>query len=297
MRQGMVISGPLSQRKKQTSSSKDANSRTRTNHHNKPLDHHIRKGEILAEDTEISVKNESNISQLSDGRIMVGVGHFSISRGMHIGNVSHVILFGDTPSSSEFVHCAGRTGRMGNDGEVFVLFPPSSGRACQQICQCLEIPFQMTRRSVIDRLLKMEDFFEEDALRLKQVERAERLAKRAAAAAESRDNLFSMLEEDEVPQLQDDNIDVENSPQLVQLPANVATSSLDDEEASKKLANHQRAVSDVLSDQYSDPMMFMPLDTQIYLRELMSEEQEERHYLEGAVTDLDGDGCAHHNHL
>ena len=254
------IAGALSHRRDSTPLKKEAKGK----HNNKPMDHHLRKSEIHAENADISLKNDTNISRLSDGRLLVGVGSFSVSRGMHIGHVSHVVLFGETPNSAEFVHCAGRTGRMGSEGEVFVLFPPPSGRMCQTICQGLEIPFHITRRSVIDRLLGMDDFFEEDAKRVNDRERAERLGKVAAEEAEVRDNLSSLLEEggDDAAAAPSGSWNEEDQP---------LTLHLDDEVESAKLAKHRDAVSDVLDEQYSNPLAYIPIHKQGYLRELWSE--------------------------
>ena len=141
----------------------------------------------------------------------------------------------------------------------------------------------------MDKLLAMEDFFEEDALRIKEKERAERLAKRAAAAAETRDNLFSMLEDDdEVPFSPNEAASIGSVNTTTTIP-----STLDDEIAAKKLADHQRAVSGVLSEQYADPMIFMPLDTQVYLRELMQDDE-----VQASSENMSHADCtaAHHNH-
>ena len=123
-------------------------------------DRPVKYNQIVARNRAVYVRDDENVSKLCDGRLAIGVGSYDISRGLHVTDVSHVIIFGEAPPASEFVHCAGRTGRMQSEGEVICIFPPSSGRAIQDVCQSLELPFKLTKESAVDALLKMEDFFE-----------------------------------------------------------------------------------------------------------------------------------------
>ncbi|KAL7704897.1 DEAD-boc ATP-dependent (RNA) helicase [Lotmaria passim] len=113
----------------------------------------VRAHQVVAQRGDVYVKNNSSLSQLNEGRLVVGVGSFHSSRGLHVNNITHVILYGTCPSAACFVHCAGRTGRMGAEGDVVVLYPPSSGRQVQQVCNSLELPFHPSRMSAIEALL------------------------------------------------------------------------------------------------------------------------------------------------
>lgn len=121
----------------------------------------IKASELVGRNKEIYVKNNSNMSQLQSSMLLIGVGPFDLSRGMHVGGVTHVIMYGtkEMPSAANFVHCAGRTGRMGKEGDVICIFPPSQGRHMQSVCGSVEIPFHMSRISRVDALLRVRDDF------------------------------------------------------------------------------------------------------------------------------------------
>ncbi|CCD13065.1 unnamed protein product [Trypanosoma congolense IL3000] len=107
---------------------------------------------------DVYVKDNSSIEKLNTDSLLVGVGSYNLSRGIHISGVSHVIIFGECPPPSLFVHCAGRTGRMGMEGHVVLLYPPQSGRAVQQMCDAVEIPFLPGRMEDVEGLLVDSDF-------------------------------------------------------------------------------------------------------------------------------------------
>jgi superfamily II DNA/RNA helicase len=113
----------------------------------------VRAHQVVIQRGDVYVKNNSSLSQLNEGKLVVGVGSFHSSRGLHVNNITHVILYGACPSAACFVHCAGRTGRMGAEGDVVVLYPPSSGRQVQQVCSSLELPFHPSRMSALEDLL------------------------------------------------------------------------------------------------------------------------------------------------
>lgn len=121
----------------------------------------IRSSELVARNKEIYLTNNSNMSLLQSSLLFIGVGSFEMSRGIHVGNVTHVIMYGtkSMPSASNFVHCAGRTGRMGKEGDVICIFPPSQGRHMQVVCNSLEIPFQVSKMSKVEALLAVRDDF------------------------------------------------------------------------------------------------------------------------------------------
>ncbi|EAN79667.1 ATP-dependent DEAD/H RNA helicase, putative [Trypanosoma equiperdum] len=114
---------------------------------------------------DVYVKDNSSIEKLNTGLLLVGVSSHSLSRGIHINEVTHVILFGECPPASVFVHCAGRTGRMGKEGHVVLLYPPQSGRTVQQVCEAVEVPFLPGRMEQVEELLLGGDFSSVDALR------------------------------------------------------------------------------------------------------------------------------------
>ncbi|AYU76788.1 ATP-dependent DEAD/H RNA helicase [Leishmania donovani] len=114
----------------------------------------VRAHQVIRQHGDVYVKNNSSLSRLNEGKLVVGVGSFNSSRGLHVNGITHVILYGACPSAACFVHCAGRTGRMGAEGDVLVLYPPSSGRQVQQVCSSLEIPFHSSRMSAVEDLLR-----------------------------------------------------------------------------------------------------------------------------------------------
>lgn len=103
---------------------------------------------------DVYVKDDSALSRFVEGELLVGVMDFDGCRGLHVNNVTHVILYGACPASNVFLHCAGRTGRMGKEGKVIVLFPPSSGRQVQQVCEAVEVRFHASRIEAVEKTLE-----------------------------------------------------------------------------------------------------------------------------------------------
>lgn len=103
---------------------------------------------------DVYVKDRTALSAFVEGRLLAGITTFESCRGIHVGGVTHVILYGECPNPNTFLHCAGRTGRMGEEGAVVVLFPPSSGRQVQRVCGAVEIPFHPGKIEEVDRLLE-----------------------------------------------------------------------------------------------------------------------------------------------
>jgi superfamily II DNA/RNA helicase len=112
------------------------------------------KRKIIGRNGEIFCFNDSNLSKLESFQAQIGVADFSLARGLHIANVSHVIIFGDVPGSSEFLHCSGRTGRRGKTGEVISIFSPSAGRNLKSICETLNIPWHVVRAADVEKTMK-----------------------------------------------------------------------------------------------------------------------------------------------
>lgn len=167
----------------------------------KAVDRHIKAHQIVAKNKTIYVRDDENVSKLSDGRMAVGVGSHDISRGLHVSGVTHVILFGDAPSASEFVHCAGRTGRMQQEGEVISIFPPSSGKALQEVCYSLELPFKLTKESAVDALLMMDDYFEAEATTEKETQSRQKEALKRRVSSENANLAIDLDEQEEVQQV------------------------------------------------------------------------------------------------
>ncbi|KAG8339324.1 DEAD DEAH box helicase Type III restriction enzyme res subunit Helicase conserved C terminal domain [Trypanosoma vivax] len=118
----------------------------------------LRRPRICHGKRDVYVKDNNAIEKLNVGTLLVGVGNHNISRGIHVSGVTHVILFGDCPPAALFVHCAGRTGRMNAEGHVVVLYPPHSGRAVQQVCHAVEVPFLPGRMEQVEELLLISEF-------------------------------------------------------------------------------------------------------------------------------------------
>jgi superfamily II DNA/RNA helicase len=89
--------------------------------------------------------------------INVGIGPYHVARGLHIQGITHVIMYGEPPSISEFVHAAGRTGRNGAEGHVVALFPPQSGRAMQLMCSVIGVPWRTNRMAQVEALMEAEE--------------------------------------------------------------------------------------------------------------------------------------------
>ncbi|CCW60451.1 unnamed protein product [Phytomonas sp. EM1] len=117
-----------------------------------------RRSQLIAQARHVYVKDSSTLSKLNEGDLLIGVSSFAISRGLHVDGVTHVILYGSCPPATQFVHCAGRTGRMGAEGDVIVLFPPSSGRTVQQVCHSLDLSFKPGKLETVADMLSSDDF-------------------------------------------------------------------------------------------------------------------------------------------
>jgi superfamily II DNA/RNA helicase len=106
---------------------------------------------------DIFAVNDGVISRLTRGVINVGIGPYHVARGLHIQGITHVIMYGEPPSISEFVHAAGRTGRNGAEGHVVALFPPQSGRAMQLMCSVIGVPWRTNRMAQVEALMEAEE--------------------------------------------------------------------------------------------------------------------------------------------
>eukprot|EP00759_Apiculatamorpha_spiralis_P048438 PhF_6_TR43638/c0_g1_i1/m.67058 len=74
----------------------------------------------------------------------IGISDFVSARGLHIPGTTDVIITGGVPNPAEFVHVSGRTGRMGVDGDVTLLFTPQESRQVQHLCDVHDIPFRLS---------------------------------------------------------------------------------------------------------------------------------------------------------
>lgn len=153
---------------------------------------HVKARELIGRNKEIFVRNDSNISLLNEGHLLIGVGSYEISRGMHVAGVTHVIMYGDVPAPTEFVHCAGRAGRMGKEGDVICLFPPCQGKGLENVCNALEIPLKILKMKTVDALLNTSASFmsgaDADAAVDPLTVRGEQYASEAIFAASAQDN-------------------------------------------------------------------------------------------------------------
>lgn len=127
---------------------------------------------IIGRNGEIFCFDDSNLSKLESYQAQVGIAPFSLARGLHIANVSHVIIFGNCPGVNEFLHCAGRTGRCHKSGEVINIFSPVGGRQLKSIADTLNIPWHVVRPSDVEKNLvhSIDEF-------------AKKMTERAASAA------------------------------------------------------------------------------------------------------------------
>ena len=75
----------------------------------------------------------------------VGVCDFTSARGLHVPEISVVFVVGAMPMPAEFLHVAGRTGRMGASGDVSVVFTPYEARQVHHLCDVYAIPFRLSK--------------------------------------------------------------------------------------------------------------------------------------------------------
>lgn len=113
----------------------------------------VRASQLARSGSNIYIRDNSALCKFNAGELLIGVGSHSMARGLHVHDITHVIVYGDFPSTASFIHCAGRTGRMGAEGDVIVLFPPSSGRAVQQMCYAVDVNFVAGRPAQLEALL------------------------------------------------------------------------------------------------------------------------------------------------
>lgn len=112
---------------------------------------------IVRQRGDVFIQNNTILSHWTQGKILVGVCSAESCRGLHVNDVTHVILYGNCPPANTFLHCAGRTGRMRKDGTVIVVFPPSSGRRVQEVCSSVEIPFHAGAIKDVEKLINCAD--------------------------------------------------------------------------------------------------------------------------------------------
>lgn len=91
--------------------------------------------DILRNEGIPTVRYHGGLDQLDRERALILFGNDTSNilvctdlgaRGIHIDNVQHVIHFQSASSEEAYVHRNGRTGRMGNSGNIYI-FIPSSG--------------------------------------------------------------------------------------------------------------------------------------------------------------------------
>ena len=117
----------------------------------------VRPKELQGRDQGVFINNSSSISRLTRNQALVGIATHAVARGLHVADVTHVLMVGEAPeSATDYLHCIGRTGRMGKKGVAVSLFTPSSGRQYQQIAQVLDIEWRMTREGMFDNAIEQE---------------------------------------------------------------------------------------------------------------------------------------------
>ncbi|EPY26446.1 ATP-dependent DEAD/H RNA helicase [Angomonas deanei] len=135
----------------------DKHSNTKKTHLN------TRRAAVMAKGNAIAARPEASssaITQLNSGQLRIGVGPIGLARGLHVRQVTHVLLLLRDPttalSSMDFLHCAGRTGRMSEEGQVLLLYSPARARNVRQLCQALDLPFRPTPLTQVEGLLENE---------------------------------------------------------------------------------------------------------------------------------------------
>ncbi|EPY27203.1 DEAD/DEAH box helicase [Angomonas deanei] len=86
------------------------------------------------------------VTQPADGARHYILCRCSTVRGLHLNGLTHVFIFAQPQSSSEYAHWCGRVGRMGAKGVAVTVLPRRGVRQQHTFCEVLHIPFKVERR-------------------------------------------------------------------------------------------------------------------------------------------------------
>lgn len=82
----------------------------------------------------------------ADTRAQLMLSSTSAARGIDVPHGTHVVMLAHPRTMLEYVHWAGRVGRMGSDGQAVSLIRRCNTRFMVDYCESLGIPFSIKRR-------------------------------------------------------------------------------------------------------------------------------------------------------
>ncbi|MBM7650691.1 DEAD/DEAH box helicase [Neobacillus cucumis] len=86
------------------------------------------------------LERQAALKDFRDGKMKMLIATDIAARGLDIQGVSHVVQIDFPKDISQYVHRAGRTGRMGADGTVISLVTEREERELKRFCRELQIP-------------------------------------------------------------------------------------------------------------------------------------------------------------
>ncbi len=95
---------------------------------------------ILSEDVDIDARAAA-LRAIRDGSTRLMLSTSLGARGIDIEGCSHVYILGAPPSAEDYLHAAGRCGRMGRPGFVTTLCPPDQMFVMRRVGNALGIDF------------------------------------------------------------------------------------------------------------------------------------------------------------
>ncbi|WP_160723903.1 DEAD/DEAH box helicase [Bacillus sp. USDA818B3_A] len=86
------------------------------------------------------LERQAALKDFRDGKMKMLIATDIAARGLDIQGVSHVVQIDFPKDISQYVHRAGRTGRMGADGTIISLVTEREERELKRFCRELQIP-------------------------------------------------------------------------------------------------------------------------------------------------------------
>lgn len=86
------------------------------------------------------LERQASLKDFRDGKIKMLIATDVAARGLDIEGVTHVVQIDFPKDITQYVHRAGRTGRMGANGTVISLVTEREERELKSFCRQLEIP-------------------------------------------------------------------------------------------------------------------------------------------------------------
>lgn len=88
------------------------------------------------------LERQAELKAFRDGKIKMLIATDVAARGLDIQGITHVVHIDFPKDIAQYVHRAGRTGRMGADGTVISLVTEREERELKRYCRELDVPLQ-----------------------------------------------------------------------------------------------------------------------------------------------------------